>query len=117
MNGKMLVWRVRVGDLYYVQGLARYIKDITQKHKNLEMTTYRDAAFLFLYENLAENLAQAIGGVVEKVVLDTEEYVKLMDIHEYHVHSESDWNRYANEGLLEDIMKERNQSQNPQKTR
>lgn len=105
MNGKTVVWRVRVGKLYYVQGLHRFIKDSLQEHKNLEMTSYKEAAFLFPLEAIADNMAKSIDGVVERVELAEGEYSKLCDINEYHTKSKSDWDKYAYEGFIETIKK------------
>lgn len=103
MDEKNVVWRVRTGKLYYVQGLHRFIKENSQEYKNLEMTTYKEAAFLFFFEKVAENLAKAIDGIVERVELAEGEYSKLNEINEYHSNSQSDWDRYANEGMLQAI--------------
>lgn len=103
MSEKIIVWRVRIGKLYYVQGLHRYIKENSLEYKNIEMTSYKEAAFLFLYVEIAEKLAKEIEGIVEKVELVKGEYSKLDEIHEYHCNSENDWNYYANIGMLKAI--------------
>ncbi len=95
-EGKKTVktWRVRLGNMYYVQGLARLFKNNSQEHNSFEFTTYKEAAWLFPLKFTADNIAESSGGVVEDVEITVEEYSKLEYLREYHVSkSEIEWHR------------------------
>lgn len=87
-------WRVRLGNMYYVQGLARLIKDKSQEHYSYEFTTYKEAAWLFPLKLVAENIAESCGGVVEDMEMTFKEYSRLEALQGYYENeSEAEWHR------------------------
>ena len=91
-KGMVKAWRVRLGNMYYVQGLARLFKDKSQEHNSYEFTSYKEVAWLFPLRFVADNIAESCGGVVEDVEITAKEYARLEDLREYHVNeSETEW--------------------------
>jgi len=97
-------WRVRLGNMYYVQGLARLFKDKSQEHNSYEFTSYKEAAWLFPLRLAADNIAESCGGIVEDVKITAKEYSRLEGLREYHVsESETEWNKEQEEAIQESL--------------
>jgi len=87
ING-ITVWRVQVGNLYYLQSLLRKFTDEgrNREYIDYEFTAFIEAAWLFPFEHTAKEVAEISGGKVEKLVISNEEYLRLTDIRNLILH-------------------------------
>lgn len=85
LNGQEKVlnfWRVKLGNLYYVQGYYKENINLIQKQSSFEFATYKEAAWLFPTEKTAQRISNICGGEIEKLELNKEEYNRLYEIRE-----------------------------------
>lgn len=115
MNAEKLnkVWIVKLGNLYYVQGLHRYVKGKTENSTNIEVTSHKEAAWIFPAEEVARDLAERSGGEVEMLEISSEELKLLLDANESHTNSEIDWNKHAEEEMFNASLNDFKFSENP----
>ncbi|WP_270545604.1 hypothetical protein [Clostridium butyricum] len=96
-NSMMEYWLVKVGNLYYAGGLDRNFPE-DEEAKSFEFTTLEDVAFMILEEDIANNVAKLVGGIVVPKENTLEEANKLLIMHEKYIVSSD-----IEKGTLESI--------------
>lgn len=87
-------YQVKVGNMYYVQGLNRHIVGCDDEFLNLEFSTYPDVACLLVDKTNAEDITSHVGGIVETQVMQDHKYNFYYALREWHVNSEVSYLNY-----------------------
>lgn len=76
------VWRVKLGKMYYVNGLQRNFAEHPGEHQTFEFSSIKECAWIFAFKSDANDVAKSCGGSVDEIEISHEDHLRLKEIRE-----------------------------------
>lgn len=106
-DNMMKYWLVKVGNLFYAGGLRRRLSE-NDNAKSYEFTTEEEVAFVILFEDGANEIANLVGGTIVPREKSLREVNKLREKYDNYMESEKEIESESLKYITEEIRKYNN---------